>query len=102
MSTTLASDADLIADIEQFLAAHEMPPTTFGRRAIGDANLIEDLRAGRELRRATESKVRSFMATFDAQRVAVCPRCDARADHPSVAACTSPRCPLARHEQEAA
>lgn len=102
MGTTLDPDADLISTIERFLAAHSMPPTTFGRRSIGDANLIDDLRAGRELRRATRQRVREFMREIETDAVAVCSQCDARADHPSVSSCTSPRCPLARGEQEAA
>ena len=64
MTTTLASDADILNEVEAFCSKHELPRTTFGRAAIGDANLIDDLREGRELRRATEAKVRTFMATY--------------------------------------
>lgn len=63
MMTTVATDADILPLIEQFVRQYDVPPTTFGRRAIGDANLIENLRAGRELRRSTEAKVRAFMAS---------------------------------------
>lgn len=38
----------------------------------------------------------------EAAKIAMCAHCGARTDHPSVASCTSPRCPLARGEQEAA
>ncbi|ATI56779.1 MAG: hypothetical protein NDI74_14855 [Sphingomonas sp.] len=58
------SDTGILAETERFLAEHRVRPTTFGRRAVGDANLIDDLRAGRELRRATEAKVRAFMASY--------------------------------------
>ena len=39
---------------------------------------------------------------FPLGRVVACGECCARTDHPSVTSCTSPRCPLARGEQEAA
>jgi hypothetical protein len=61
-ATQLAVAAPILTEIEAFRAKAGIPPTTFGRRAIGDANLIDNLRAGRELRRATEQKVRTFMA----------------------------------------
>lgn len=64
MDTTLASDADILIGIERFIAEHDLPPATFGRKALGDANLIRNLREGRELRRATEARVRSFMAEY--------------------------------------
>lgn len=60
----LASDADILTEIEAFRERTGLPATTFGRKAIGDANLVEDLQAGRELRRATEQKVRTFMAEY--------------------------------------
>lgn len=62
MGTTLASDADILTDIEAFLAQTEMPLTTFGRRAANDPRLVTDLRKGRELRRSMERRVREFMA----------------------------------------
>jgi len=67
MQTTLASDADILSGIERFIAEHGLPPTTFGRKAIGDANLIPNLKDGRELRRATEAKVRRFMAEYESR-----------------------------------
>lgn len=54
-------DDDLLTEIEAFRQEADLPETTFGRRAIGDANLIANLRAGRELRRATAAKIRNFM-----------------------------------------
>jgi hypothetical protein len=66
MTTTVATDADILQAIERFVAQHKMPQTTFGRRALGDANLIENLRSGRELRRSTEHRVREFMASYRA------------------------------------
>lgn len=64
MTTTVATDADILDDIERFIATHDIPPTSFGRRSIGDANLVENLKAGRELRRATRAKVRAFMSEY--------------------------------------
>lgn len=66
MTTTLASDADILKEIEEFRAEHDIPMTTFGRRSVGDANLVANLKAGRELRRATIAKVRHFMVTYRA------------------------------------
>lgn len=60
------SEATILSEAERFIADSGIPPTTFGRRAIGDANLIDNLRAGRELRRATEARVRHFMASHNA------------------------------------
>jgi hypothetical protein len=54
-------NADILADIERFCAANGVPETTFGRRATSDPNLIAGLRGGRELRRSTELRVRTFM-----------------------------------------
>lgn len=64
MTTTVATDAELLNRIEQFTKRHKLPPTTFGRKAIGDANLIDNLRAGRELRRSTEARVLAFMLSY--------------------------------------
>lgn len=64
MNTTLASDADILRSIEAFRRRHSIPVTTFGRLAVGDANLIANLKDGRELRRATEARVRKFMAEY--------------------------------------
>lgn len=63
-ATHQADAADILTDIEAFRERVGLPETTFGRRAIGDANLIAGLRAGRELRRSTEHRVRTFMVTY--------------------------------------
>ncbi|MFZ3484183.1 hypothetical protein [Sphingomonas sp. 3-13AW] len=68
MHTTLASDADILARIEQFCRDKEVPTTTFGRRAIGDGNLVSELRAGkRSLTLKTANRIISFMADFGAE-----------------------------------
>jgi 2,4-dienoyl-CoA reductase-like NADH-dependent reductase (Old Yellow Enzyme family) len=55
---------DIAAEVERFIARTGLPVTSFGRQAVGDANLVANLRAGRELRRATEARVRTFMASY--------------------------------------
>jgi len=54
----------LISDIEAFMAAHQISPTSFGLRALNDRHLVKQLRAGRRLWPETEAKVRRFMATY--------------------------------------
>lgn len=52
----------LLSDIETFLAETEMPPSTFGRRAVNDWKFVRDLRAGkRRVWPETAEKVRRFM-----------------------------------------
>lgn len=59
----------ILADIEAFIATHEMAESTFGRKAVGDWKFITELRGGegkrpRRLWPETEAKVRRFMATY--------------------------------------
>lgn len=56
-------DTELIAHIEAFLAMADMRPTTFGRLAAKDQNLISQLKDGRELRRKTRERVLSFIGS---------------------------------------
>ncbi|WP_030538341.1 hypothetical protein [Sphingobium sp. DC-2] len=60
---------NILSEIEAFIAAHGMAESTFGREALGDWRLIEELRGrnGRRPRRLwpeTEAKLRHFMATY--------------------------------------
>ena len=48
--------------IERFLQERRMSPTTFGIAAVGDPMLVPELRNGRDLRRATRSRVFCFIA----------------------------------------
>lgn len=48
--------------IERYLRKEGMPATKFGRLALGDPRLVEDLRNGREPRPATVARIESFMA----------------------------------------
>jgi hypothetical protein len=56
----------LIAAVKDFLAAHNMKPTTFGRLAMRDPHFVRDLEAGqRRMFPETEAKARHFMATYE-------------------------------------
>lgn len=54
---------DLMSEVESFLSRTAMAPSIFGRDAIGDPNLVRNLKAGRELRFRTAQRVRDFMAS---------------------------------------
>lgn len=51
----------LLLRIERHLRARRMTPTRFGREAVGDPNLIPQLRDGRELRAATAQRVVDYL-----------------------------------------
>ncbi|MGI4733312.1 MAG: hypothetical protein ACRYFW_16435 [Janthinobacterium lividum] len=52
--------------IDRYLRHTNMPPSTFGRRAINDPRLVPDLRRGRELRPGTTARVEAFLARHGA------------------------------------
>lgn len=59
----------ILSEIEAFVDAHNMADSTFGREALGDWRLIDELRGKnrsrpRRLWPETEAKVRHFMATY--------------------------------------
>lgn len=59
-------------DIAAFLEAHNMRPSTFGRKAIGDWKLVKELRGDnrakpRRLWPDTEAQIRRFMVTYKAE-----------------------------------
>ncbi len=56
----------ILPEIETFMVAHSIKPTTFGKLAAGDPQFVFELRRGRELRRSLRERVRSFMITFKA------------------------------------
>lgn len=61
-------EKSLLTDIEQFIASTGMAESTFGREALGDWKLIDELRGKgrsrpRRLWPETEAKVRDFMAS---------------------------------------
>ena len=51
----------LLLRIDRVLRSTMMPPTRFGRLAIGDPNLVRQLRQGRQLRPATVSRVLAYL-----------------------------------------
>ena len=53
--------------IERFLRETDMPATKFGRLAAHDPRLVLDMRMGREVRPATEAKLRQFIAHYSKQ-----------------------------------
>lgn len=63
MSMNFPKHPELAEEVEAYLAASEMRPTTFGKRAAGDPALIATLKAGRELRSDLQKRIRRFMLT---------------------------------------
>lgn len=51
----------LLREIEKFIRSQDIPPTRFGRDAVGDPRFVFDLRRGREPRPATVERVREFL-----------------------------------------
>jgi hypothetical protein len=51
----------LLRRIERHLDATGMPPTRFGREAVGDPRFVFDLRAGREPRPETTRRVADWL-----------------------------------------
>ena len=45
----IPTPAELVGKIEAFIARHDMAVTRFGRDAVGDPNLLSDLRDGKRL-----------------------------------------------------
>lgn len=54
--------------VEAFLKKTGMKPWRFGRDAAQDPKLVDQLRAGRELRRDTRDKIESFIAEQEAAK----------------------------------
>jgi hypothetical protein len=51
----------LLAEIEKFLKKRKISPTLFGKMALNDPRFVFQLRDGRDYRRSTEDRVRSFI-----------------------------------------
>ncbi|MCW1402897.1 hypothetical protein OKA06_11350 [Novosphingobium sp. MW5] len=52
---------ELPDQIETYLAQHRMPPSKFGRLAVGDPRFVDDLRGGRLPRAKTCERVRNYL-----------------------------------------
>jgi hypothetical protein len=55
--TFTTPQSDLLNAIIQYCEQHGVTETSFGKRAVGDPNLVRDMKAGRELRSSTVNKV---------------------------------------------
>lgn len=53
---------ELLDRIETYLAQHRMPPSKFGRLAVGDPRFVKDLRGGRLPRAKTCDRVIRYLA----------------------------------------
>ena len=53
---------DLIARIEAYCRATRTTPTRFGRAAVNDPRLVQDLREGRRAGRRITARIDSFIA----------------------------------------
>jgi hypothetical protein len=56
----------LLVRIEKHLKARRMPPTRFGREAVGDPCFVFDLRDGREPRSKTVARVLRYLDEAEA------------------------------------
>lgn len=56
---------DILTRIEAFLERHEMPPSTFGREATGEPQLIKSMREGRSPSHRVLERIGTFMADYD-------------------------------------
>lgn len=52
---------ELLEQIESYLKTTGIPPSKFGRIAVGDPRFVGDLRMGRRPRRRTHERIRAFL-----------------------------------------
>lgn len=53
---------ELLEQIETYLDRTRIPPSKFGRMAVGDPRFVEDLRCGRRPRNHTQQRVRAYLS----------------------------------------
>lgn len=53
---------ELLEQVESYLARTKVPPSRFGRLAVGDPRLVADLRSGRRLRPGTQERLEQYLA----------------------------------------
>ncbi len=58
----------LLQRIEKHLRAKRMPPTRFGREAVGDPKFVFELREGREPRSRTVARVLRYLDAHQAEQ----------------------------------
>ncbi|MEO7564408.1 MAG: hypothetical protein ABIR63_04360 [Sphingomicrobium sp.] len=51
----------LLREVEKFLRRSDVPPTRFGREAVGDPRFVFDLRNGRDPRPGTVARVVAYL-----------------------------------------
>lgn len=66
----MPNDADLLKQVETFLAKTKMAPTRFGRDTMGEASLVASMREGRSLSLRNANKLVQYMADYVAPAVA--------------------------------
>lgn len=59
----------LLERVEKFLKSRRMPPTRFGRAAVGDPCFVLDLRDGREPRASTVRRVLAYLDTQEQEQM---------------------------------
>lgn len=59
---------ELLEQVESYLAKTKLPPSTFGRMAVGDPRFVQDLRSGRRLRRKTQERVRGYLVQAEGRQ----------------------------------
>ena len=67
----MIEERPLLLQIQQFMRDHGMARTRFGREAVGDPRLVDDLCGGREPSQRVRDKVRGFIAEQRARGVPV-------------------------------
>ena len=59
---------ELLEQVEAYLARNGMPPSTFGRMALGDPRFVDDLRSGRRPRPETQERVCAYLISDTASQ----------------------------------
>jgi hypothetical protein len=60
---------DLLARIQHLAFMHDLNDTRIGREAIGDPNLVHDIKAGRRLRDQTRARLVAYLDRIESGEV---------------------------------
>lgn len=63
----MSTRENLLAEIEAFIASHDLSPYSFGKQALNDPGFMERMRHGRDPRLGTVDRVRKFMREYKAR-----------------------------------